>query len=103
MTLLSIVASVWSLKFASIADAALMMQLGCDGGTYFASSVPAASSDLSAVFVGSGIFHVCSVISNYLSMRGTEIGSSLTTPRSVPALLFNRYDPPYLVHSCFGT
>ena len=60
--LLCTVTSLWSLKFASIADAALMMQLGCDGGMCITSSVLAAFSDLSTVFVGSGIFHVCSVI-----------------------------------------
>lgn len=50
-----------------VADAALMMQLGCDGGTCI--GVPFRSTPLlkyaalfsrrrSAVFVGSGIFHV---------------------------------------------
>ena len=42
-----------------------MMQLGYDGGQHISSSVAAAFSDLSVVFVRSGIFHVRSLCSHF--------------------------------------
>lgn len=41
-----------------LADAALMMQLGCDGGKYWEIGLSGNLMWFALVFVGSGIFHV---------------------------------------------